>query len=68
MAEAVRTLSWWWNFWLPDIVTFTWNDHFVGDYEHFEWLDWNGDGAGDASNEYEMAYSLNAGYVRGKEA
>jgi ABC-type transport system substrate-binding protein len=68
VTEAARTLSWWWNFWLPDMVTFSWKDHYVGDYEHFEWRDWNGDGEGDASNEYELAYSLNAGYVHGKEA
>lgn len=67
IAEATRTLSWWWNFWVPDVCTFGWNDQFVGDDENFAWRDWTDDGEADARNAYELAYGLNTGFVRGVE-
>jgi len=68
LVETVRTLSWWWNFYVPDIVCVGWMDHFTGDFESFEWRDWDGDGHGDARNHHQLSVSLNTGYVRGKQA
>jgi ABC-type transport system substrate-binding protein len=66
-VEPMQKLGKFWNYWLPDIVAVGGVFNFLGDYQDFEWLDWNGDKMGDAVDNYELAYGLNAGYIRGKE-
>jgi len=66
LAEAYRTLMWWWNFHVPDLVAVGGLFMHTGDYDNFHWMDWNNDGQGDAVNQGQFQFSLNAGYVRGK--
>jgi len=66
LAEAYKTLMWWWNFYIPDLVAYGGIYMHTGDYENFHWIDWNNDGEGDAVNGEQFQFSLNAGYVRGK--
>mgnify|MGYP000168040884 CR=1 FL=1 len=67
-VEPLKTLSWWWNYYVPDLIAVGGYYNFLGDYGNYEWLDWNGDGEGDATNAYEFAYGINTGYIHGREA
>jgi len=65
-VDPFRTLSWWWNFHIPDMVALSAPFRYMGDYGNFEWLDWNNDGKGDASSGNELRFSLAGGYTRGR--
>jgi len=66
-VEPMKTLGWWWNYYMPDMVAVGGYYNFLADYGNYEWVDWNGDGEGDATNPYEFSYGINTGYIHGKE-
>jgi hypothetical protein len=67
LVEPFKKLTRWWNYWLPDLIAAGGYFNFLGDYQDFQWLDWDGDRVGEAKDPYRLSHSLNAGYIRGKE-